>query len=59
MSVFGRRRLDSWEGPGYGIDGGGNLGESGWRVYHAQGSAVASDEAGGIPAAGFGKSLGG
>jgi hypothetical protein len=29
MSVLGRRRLDSWESPGYGIDGRGNLGGSG------------------------------
>jgi hypothetical protein len=35
--------------------GGSILGGSGWRVYHAQGSAMASDEAGGFPAAGFGK----
>jgi hypothetical protein len=58
MSIFGWRRLGSWEGPGHGIDGRGNLGGSGWRVYHAQGSAMASYEAGGIPAGGFGKALG-
>jgi hypothetical protein len=55
MSVWGRRTLDFWEVPGCGIGGRGNLDGSGGRVYQAQGIVIPSDDAGGIPAAGFRK----